>query len=227
MGWGTRHPQDSSQAMSADSPPINLIRVFDFYVMLMFVISIVRRWAVYVDAVRILLAVRWRWPKLLARLNEHRSLILNRSFFRPVVLALAIAIAQLLASRIIFPQAILTIPQLVEEWWWIGLILVPMIPMLAVDLYFIIRIGQFDHDQTVKYLDQAESWLGWKGPLVRVVTLGYINPQRLIDEEVRKSLTEYQSSLQRSIVWVTLQMGLRLLFGLTLWSVWAVHHYVL
>ncbi|MCS6864322.1 MAG: hypothetical protein RMJ56_03210 [Gemmataceae bacterium] len=213
--------------MSADSPPINLIRVFDFYVMLMFVISIVRRWAVYVDAVRILLAVRWRWPKLLARLNEHRSLILNRSFFRPVVLALAIAIAQLLASRIIFPQAILTIPQLVEEWWWIGLILVPMIPMLAVDLYFIIRIGQFDHDQTVKYLDQAESWLGWKGPLVRVVTLGYINPQRLIDEEVRKSLTEYQSSLQRSIVWVTLQMGLRLLFGLTLWSVWAVHHYVL
>ncbi len=213
--------------MPSESPPINLIRVFDFYVMLMFVISIVRRWPVYLNALRVLVAVRWRWPKLMARLAEHRSLILNWAFFRPVALALAIAIAQLIASRIIFPKATLTVRELLDEWWWILLILVPMLPMLAVDMYFIIRIGRFDHNETVKYFDQAENWLGWKGPLVRIVTLGYIDPRRMVDEEVRKSLSAYQSTLRWSIWWVTLQMGLRLLFGLTLWSVWAVHRYVL
>jgi len=66
--------------------PLNLIRVFDFYLALMFVISLVRRWEVYWDAVRILVAVRGRWPRLLQRLGEHHSLLLNVAFFRPAVL---------------------------------------------------------------------------------------------------------------------------------------------
>ena len=68
--------------MPPEQPPVNLIRVFDFYVTLMFVISLARRWSVYVNAIRLLIAVRGRWPKLVARLSEHSSLILNRSFFR-------------------------------------------------------------------------------------------------------------------------------------------------
>lgn len=213
--------------MLPDRPPINLIRVFDFYVTLMFVISLVRRWTVYVNAVRLLIAVRGRWPRLIQRLAEHRSLILNRAFFRPAILALGLTVTQLVASRLIFPRATLTGEQLREEWWWFLIILVPMVPMLAVDLYFVIRVGKFDHGETVKYFDQAENWLGWKGPLVRVLTLGIVNPQKMVDDEVRKSLTEYQSTLQSSLWWVSLQIGLRLVFGLTLWSVWAVHRFVL
>src|SRR5687768_16817454 len=116
--------------------PLNLIRVFDFYVTLMFVISLVRRWTVYVNAIRLLFAVRGRWPKLVERLSEHSSLILNRSFFRPALLALGLTVVQLVASRVIFPQAVLTGEQLQAEWWWIPLILVPLVPMVAVDIYF-------------------------------------------------------------------------------------------
>jgi len=79
----------------------------------------------------------------------------------------------------------------------------------------------------VKYFDQAETWLGWKGPLVRALTLGIVNPQQMVDDEVKKSLTEYQSTLQVSLWWVSVQIGTRLLFGLTLWAVWAVHHYLI
>jgi hypothetical protein len=204
-------------------PPVNLIRVFDFYVTLMFVISLVRRWDVYLSAVRLLIAVRGRWPKLVDRLSEHSSLLLNRSFFRPALWALGLTLGQLLASRIIFPQATLTGDQLRAEWWWIPVVLVPLVPMLAVDVYFVVRVGKFDHDETVKYLDQAETWLGWKGPLVRALTLGVVNPRRMVDDEVKKSLTEYRSTLQASLWWVAVQIGLRLAFGLTLWSVWAIH----
>lgn len=212
--------------MPPDPPPLNLIRVFDFYVTLMFVISLVRRWNVYLSAVRLLIAVRGRWPKLISRLAEHRSLILNRSFFRPALLALGLTITQLVASRVIFPKATLTGEQLRAEWWWVLIIAVPLVPMALVDLYFVVRVGKFDHDETVKYFDQAETWLGWKGPLVRALTLGIVNPRKMVDDEVKKSLTEYQSTLQSSLWWVSVQIGLRLAFGLTLWGVWAAHRYL-
>jgi hypothetical protein len=203
--------------------PLNLIRVFDFYVTLMFLISLVRRWTVYVSAIRILISVRGRWPKLISRLAEHRSLILNWSFFRPAFLALGLTIIQLVASRIIFPQAVLTGEQLQAEWWWIPVILLPLVPMVAVDVYFVVCVGKFDHDETVKYFDQAETWLGWKGPLIRALTLGMVNPRKMVDEEVKKNLTDYQSTLKASLWWVSVQIGLRLTFGLTLWAVWAAH----
>lgn len=213
--------------MPPEQPPINLIRVFDFYVTMMFIISLVRRWDVYLNAISILIRVRGRWPKLISRLAEHRSLILNRAFFRPALLALGLTLTQLIASRVIFPYAVLTADQFRAEWWWLLVILMPLVPMLAVDLYFVIRVGKFDHDETVKYFDQAETWLGWKGPLVRVLTLGIVNPQQMVDNEVKKNLTDYQSTLRASLWWVSIQIGARLIFGLTLWSVWAIHRFLL
>lgn len=209
--------------MPHETPPINLIRIFDFYVSLMFLISFLRRWDVYLNAIRIGFAVRGRWPKLIQRLGDHKSLILNWSFFRPAILAAIVTAVQLVCSRMIFPMAVLTGPQLEQEWWLVPIILVPMIPMLAVDLYFILRVGRFDHGETVKYLDQAETWLGWRGPLIRAVTLGVVNPKQMVDNEVKKSLAEMQTTLSSSLWWVIAQTGLRFAFGLTLWTVWALH----
>jgi hypothetical protein len=203
--------------------PLNLIRLFDFYLAMMFMVSFLRRWDVYLNAVRLLIVVHGRWPRLIQRLGEHKSLILNRSFFRPALSALVLTILQLIASRMIWPDAVLTGPQLQAEWWWVLIILVPLVPMLAVDTYFLIRVGRFDHDETVKYFDQAETWLGWKGPLVRALSLGFVDPTRMVDDELRKTLTQYQSSLASSLWWVAAQTGLRLAFGLTLWTVWAIH----
>src|SRR5262245_18060488 len=203
--------------------PTNLIRIFDFYLALMFVVSFLRRWSVYLNAVRILIAVRGRWPKLIQRLAEHKSLILNWEFFHPALVALVLMVVQLIASRLLWPQAVLTDPQLPTEWWLVPVILVPLVPMLLVDLYFILRVGRFDHGETVKYLDQAESWLGWKGPLVRVLTFGAVNPRKLVDDEVKKSLAEMQTTASNSLWWVVVQTTLRLAFGLTLGTTWAFH----
>jgi hypothetical protein len=203
--------------------PLNLIRLFDFYLVMMFLLSFVRRWDVYWNAIRLLVSVRGRWPKLLDRLADHKSLLLNWAFFRPAILAFILSVVQLVCSRWIFPKAVITGPQLQQEWWLVLIILVPLVPMLAVDLYFIIRVGKFDHGETVKYFDQAEEWLGWKGPLVRVLTLGIVNPKKMVDQEVQKSLTEMQTTIASSLWWVITQMSLRLAFGLTLWTLWAVH----
>jgi hypothetical protein len=202
--------------------PLNLIRLFDFYLTMMFLISFLRRWDVYLNAARIMISVRGRWPRLIQRLGEHKSILLNKSFFRPALVAFALALLQLVASRLVWPYATLAVRELLEPWWHLPTVVVPLVPMVFVDAYFIIRVGRFDHDETVRYFDMAERWLGWKRPLVRVATLGVVDPKRVVDSELKRSLAEYQSTLSSSLWWVIVQTGLRLTFGLTLWTVWAV-----
>lgn len=202
--------------------PLNLIRVFDFYLALMFMISILRRREVYWNAIHILVSVRGRWPRLVQRLGEHQSLLLNWSFFRPALLALLLTVLQMICSRIIWPEAVLFGSDFNDEWWKLAILLVPLFAMLAVDFYFVVCVGQFDHAETVKYLDRAENWLGWKGPLVRVLTLGYVDPHKMVDEEVRKNLAEIGTTVRSSLWWVSVQLGTRVLFGLAIWTVWAL-----
>jgi len=206
-----------------EGEPVNLLRVFGFYLAMMFLISLLRRWDIYLDTVRLLIAVRGRWPKLVHRLSEHRGLLLTWSFFRPAVLSFILTLIQMTCSRVIWPQAVLTWRGLTAEWWWILAVVLPLVSMLAVDAYFILRVGRFDRHETEKYLDMAENWLGWKGPLVRAATFGFVNPKRMVDEEVKKNLVELRHSMNSSLYWVSLQITLRVLFGLTLWTVWALH----
>lgn len=206
-----------------DPEPINLIRVFDFYLAMMFLISLLRRWEVYWDAVRILVAVGGRWPRLVRRMAEHHSLLLNWSFIRPAALALGLTLIQMICSRMIWPHANLTGPQLRAEWWWFVPVLVTLGPMLWVDGYFVLRVGTFDRAETVKYLDMAETWLGWRGRAVRVVTLGFVDPTKMVDVELKKSLQDAHALARWSLNWVSAQTGCRVLFGLTLWTIWALH----
>jgi small-conductance mechanosensitive channel len=208
--------------MPPEPTPINLIRVFDFYVTVMFLISLLRRWDVYLDAFKLLIGVRGRWPKLMGRLREHQSLLLNWSFFRPAILALLLTVAQLVVSRVIYPQAVVTFA-ILDAWWWYAAIFLTMIPMVAVDLYFLIYVAKFDRDAAEKQLDDAEGWLGRKGRMVRIFTFGIVNPKRIVDSELQKGLESARASLNRSLWWVSLQIVLRMSFGLTLWTVWFVH----
>jgi hypothetical protein len=200
---------------------LNLIRVFDFYLALTFLLSLVRRWRVYRDALLVAVAVRGRWPKLMGRLAHHRAEVLNWNTFRPVVLALTLTVTQMIASRMIWPTAELTGKDLSESWWKTALVLAVFIPMAAVDGYFLIRIGRFDRGETEKYLDRAEKWIdSWRAKAVQAVTFGYVNPKNIVDAEVKKGLSEIGVTVAWSMRWVSTQIGLRLLFGLVLWGVW-------
>ena len=200
--------------------PLNLIRMFDFYLALMFLISLVRRREVYWNAIRLLVAVRGRWPRLVQRLREHRSLLLNWAFFRPVVLAALLTVVQMICSRLIWPDAVLLGADLRDEWWKFAVLAVPLVAMLGIDLYFIIRVGRFDHGETVKEFDRAESWLGRKGAVVRRLTAGYVDPHRQVDEELKRNLAELGSTVKSSMWWVSVQIAARVLFGLALWTIW-------
>ena len=201
---------------------VNLIRLFDFYLAVMFLLSFARRYMVYWDALVLLVSLRGRWPNLVARLKEHHGVLVTGEVLRPLAVALAMTLIQMVCSRLIWPEAKVTLAVIEETPWQLVVLVVAMIPMVLVDLYFVIRVGRFDRGATEQYLDLAEGWLaGWKGTAVRAATLGYINPRRMVDDEVKKGLVQLGATVSWASRWVAIQVGCRLTFGLTIWLLWA------
>jgi hypothetical protein len=207
---------------------LNLIRLFDFYLALMFLAGTLRRLDQYRHLLGLVSRFPQRWPRLLALVKQHRTIFLTWATLLPAAVALGLLLLQLLASHWLWPQAGqspggLTLGRVVSVGWP----LLPLLPlgaaMLLVDLYGLIFVGQLDRPQLEKYFDQAEYWLG--SPLatvVRVLTLGWLNPRRMVHEEVRKALTSASQLLNVALWWLALQTGLRLAFGLFLWGIWAL-----
>ena len=89
-------------------------------------------------------------------------------------------------------------------------------------MYFLIRVGSFDRAELEKYFDQAEYWLNSAtAHVVKVFTFGYVNPRRMVADEVRKALVAAGNLLNTSLWWWNVQIALRFCFGLSLWLTWA------
>jgi hypothetical protein len=204
---------------------LDLIRFLDFYLMFLFVAGTVRRVGQYLSIGRLVVAGPGRWPLLLALVKQHRMLFLTWSTVLPALLALLLSVIQLIASREIWPQARLSAAELTRHWWALAVVVPLGLAMFAVDLYGIVIVAQVDQALMEKYFDQAEYWLRSRtATVVRVFTLGYINPRRLVAVEVQKALIEASRLLNTTLWWVSVQVGLRIAFGLSLWVTWALTH---
>ena len=202
--------------------PLNLIRLFDFYLAATLVVSLARRYRLYWDTVALLVRFRGRWPKLGDRLLANHGVLLTRDVLRPLFAAVALTVVQFICSRLVWPTATLTSETVWGHWGLLAPILLAAVPMLLTDAYFLLRVGSFDRGSTEDYLDDAERWLtGWKTPAIRLATLGYVNPQRIVDAEVVKGLESVGRLVGWASRWAAIQLAFRVLFGLTLWLVWA------
>jgi hypothetical protein len=201
---------------------VNLINLFDFYLAAMLLIGLFRRWTVYWETVRLVVVFYGRWPKLIEVLKAQHGVLVTATVLKPLLLAVILMLVQMICSRLIWPQATIKIETVEAHWWCLLLVVFAALPMLCVDTYFLICVGSIDRKQTEQYLDQAEHWLGsWKTPVLRVITLGYVNPQKIVHEEVRKGLTSLGELVSWAAWWASVQMACRFAFGLTIWLLWA------
>jgi hypothetical protein len=140
------------------------------------------------------------------------------------MLLLVIFSANLLASKWLWPQADeFTVAQLAHLYPLWPVVLVCGIAMLTLDIWGIVVVSPIDHEQLEKYFDQAEYWLrSWTAPVVRIFTLGRINPRQMVAVEVRSALVSSSRMLNSTLWWVVTQAGLRIAFGLSLWISYAL-----
>jgi hypothetical protein len=95
--------------------------------------------------------------------------------------------------------------------------------MIALDGWATWRVGEIDRGMMEKYFDQAEFWL--RSPaagIVRFVTLGRVNPRKMVSVEVQSALVSASKLLNANLWWVSLQAGLRIAFGLSLWTTYMI-----
>ena len=209
---------------------LNLIHFLDFYFSFLFFLGTYVRLQQYRNIGKLALAGPSRWPRLLTLIHEHRMLFLTWGTVMPAILALVLMLAQLIASRAVWPEAGgtadgLTVERLLEVWPALPIVLPLGLAMVAFDIYTLCRVGVVEREMIEKYFDQAEYWLGSStAHVVRVVTFGYINPRKMVAEEVRKALLAVGEMLNYTLWWMNLQVGLRFGFGLSLWLTWALTH---
>ena len=203
-------------------PDTNLIRLFDFYLLLMFVIGLLRRATFYKDVALISLAAVTKQPNLVRRLGANRDVLMNWQTLRPLVFAVVLIFVQFILSRLIWPDATITGRDVGRHWWQAVILVVLFAAMFTVDLYFLIRIGQIDRGEANKHLLRAEYWLtSWQGPVIKIVTFGYVNPRQMVDDQVRDGMTWFRSTMTWSMWWVIVQVSLRVAFGVAIWLFWA------
>jgi hypothetical protein len=201
---------------------LNLIRFFDFYLALTFLASTIMRWRQYEAVMRLVRAVPGRWPRLLKLVRAHHTILLTWSTVLPALLALVLTLLNMLACRMLWPDATLTVRDVAATPLAGVFILLLGVAMLSVDVYATFSVGQVDRSLLENYFDQAEYWLrSWVAPVVHVFTLGYISPRRMVTVEVQKALIEASQLLNSTLWWVTVQVGLRIGFGLAVWLTWA------
>lgn len=200
---------------------MNLLRLFEFYLAAMFVIGLVRRYALYHAVIRLGIVLARRYRKLFGKVREQSTALMTGSMLLPVVVTLLLWIMQAVLTRVIFPHAELTMVEVGRHWWTIAVIVLPAIVVLAIDVYFLFRVGSIDTAQAEKYFHQAESWLDtWKSTAVRTITFGKINPQKIVDAEVKKALDAGGRLIHTTLWWTVVQTASRVLLGLGLWFAW-------
>src|SRR5262249_39804428 len=138
-------------------------------------------------------------------------------------MALLLCLTHTLASRLIWPEANLKVGLLVTLWPALPPVLLLGLAMASLDVYGLFRVGKIDRPWIEKNLDQADFWLrSWTKPVVRVLTLGYVDPHQMVSVEVRKGLLVLNDLLNSTLRWIALQSGLRIAYGLAVWLTWAL-----
>jgi hypothetical protein len=207
---------------------LRLIPLFSFYLAFIFCLSTVLRVRQYYAILRLVRTFPGRWPNLLKLVRQHGHIFVGWGTVLPLLLMLLLLLVNSLAGWFVWPQAHdFKLADLLEAWPALPAVVLSGSAMLAFDAWGTWNVGEVDRREMEKYFDQAEFWLrSWKAPVVRFFTLGFVNPRKMVAKEVRSALESTSQMLNSTLWWVSIQTGLRIAFGLSLWLSYAWHDWL-
>jgi hypothetical protein len=201
---------------------LNLLDVFNYYLILVFVVSTGARIQTYRSMLGFIFAFPKRWPKLLGLVKKHRAIILGWPTLLVVGLAFVLMLANSLAVHLVWVQAQVTFRGLSGHWLPFVAVVVSGGLMVFLDCKALFRAGTFDRTALEEDLDRAESWLeSWMAPALRIVSFGFFNPRKMVGTELQKGLVKANWIMVGGMRRSSLRIGAQLAFGLFLWLTWA------
>jgi hypothetical protein len=203
---------------------LHVIRLFNLYLCLVFLWTTFARLRDYVKILDMVRRVPERWPRLFQLVKQHWNIFLTWKSFYPLLSSGGLLLAHTLVTRLILPSGDdLTIERLVEYWPTLIMVVPCTGAMIALDIYWVATTETIDYKTLEKYFDQAEFWLkAWTAPVVRVFTLGYVNPRQMVAAEVRNALVSASDMLNSTLWWMAWQSGLRIACAASLWLAYLI-----
>src|SRR5262245_33728938 len=124
---------------------LSLIRFLDFYFMFVFLVGTARRIGQYHNIVKLAWSGPARWPLLLKLVSEHRTIFMTWATVAPALLALTLSVLQLIASRLVWPDAGrppwgLTVGGLAGNWVALAFVVPLGLAMFTVDFLGLVRV---------------------------------------------------------------------------------------
>jgi hypothetical protein len=201
---------------------LNLLDAFNYYLILAFIVSVGINLRNYRTILGLILASSNRWPKLLELVKKHRTIFLGWPTLLVIGIAFALMVCNSLAIHYLWVQAEVTCAELWGHWLAFLAVLVLGGLMLFLDISAMFRGAALDRPALEKALDQAESWLkSWMAPAIAVLTLGFVNPRKIVGAEVQKLLVKANWIMIGGMGRASRCIAVRLAFGLSLWLTWA------
>jgi hypothetical protein len=202
---------------------LNLIDVFNYYLILALVVGTGLRIRSYRAILGVIFTFSERWPKLLVLAKQHRVIFLRWPTLLPIGLTVALMLGNTLASHFVWSEAKVAL----DDLWTRGVALLAITNsgalMVFLDFKAIFGSGHFDREALEENLDKAEHWLqSWHAPALRFLTLGLINPRKIVNTQVLEALVKASLVVNGQMGRWSLQIGMRAAFGLALWMTWAV-----
>jgi hypothetical protein len=201
---------------------LNLIEVFNYYLILAFVAGTGIRIRTYLGLVGLVYASSSRWPKLVELVKKHRTIFLGWPMLLSVGCAFALLAANSLAMHFVWVSARVTWAQLADTRLPLLAVALSGGLMLFLDGQAIFRRGRFHRSAVEKDLDKAESWLeSWMSPTLSVLTFGLVSPRKIVGAKVHQLLVDANWILIGGMRRTSLRIGMHMIFGLSLWLAWA------
>jgi hypothetical protein len=202
---------------------LNLIDLFNYYLLLTFVVGTAIRIRNYRAILGVIFTFSNRWPKLLVLAKRHRVVFLRWPTLLPIGVTFALMLGNAFASYFVWTHAKVSLDDLGSRWIALVIITISGGMMVFLDCKAMFGFGRFDRSALELDLEKAEHWLqSWHAPVVRFITLGLINPRKIVNEHVLEAITDASLIVNGQMWRWSLQIGMRAAFGLSLWTTWAI-----
>lgn len=201
---------------------LNLITLFEWYLLLTFLFSLAIRYQLYRSYVELFWSMPDKWPAMYDVIKQHSRSFLNWTMTIPVGIMLAIYLIHMISYRVIWTDADISPPDLFGSWIvWLPVITL-MLAMLYNDFRGLIQITPVNFTDLQTNLRHGEFALNPKlSKWVRRLTLNKIDPKKIVESRVKDTLQWIRSAFLLQLRYQSFHTIVRIVFGFLLWTAWA------
>ena len=200
---------------------LNLITLFEWYLLVTFLFSLAIRYQLYRSYVALFWSMPEKWPAMYDVVKKHSRAFLNWTMTIPVGIMLAIYLIHMLSYRLIWDDAEISPPDL----WASAEVFLPVIGLMSAMLYFdfkgLFQVTPVNFTDLETNLRHGEMALNSNvSKWVRRLTFNRVDPQEIVESRVADTMKWLRSMFIEQLRYQSFHTMVRISFGFLLWTAW-------